>query len=85
MSKKRYDKRYPNCVGIIFVTEGHGVKCDYPHKENEKSQDNIKIIQRLEELEKLVKDHLEGERNIELAVKKLENLVKVMTRKVVNI
>ena len=32
-----------------------------------------------------MKDHLEGEKKIELAVKKLENVVKVMTRKVVNL
>ena len=40
---------------------------------------------RLEELEKLVKDKSEGEKKMEIAVEALENVVKVMTRKVINL
>ena len=40
---------------------------------------------KLEELEKLVKDKNKGEMKMELAVKKLENVMKVMTRKVISL
>ena len=84
-SKKSCDKRHPKlCRNYLLHRKcSHGLECGYLHKEKEKSQDEIEINQRLEELEKLVKDHVEGEKKLELAVKKLENVVKVMTRKVI--
>ena len=87
ISKKSCAKRHPKLCReyVLHRRCPYGDKCDYLHKEHEKSQEEIKMNTKLEELEKLVKDKNEGEMKMELAVKKLENVLKVMTRKVINL
>ena len=87
VSKKSCDKRHPKLCRNYALHQrcSHGDRCDYLHKEKEKSPEEINMNHRLEELEKLVRDKCESEKKMEVAVKALENVVKVMTRKVINL
>ena len=87
VSKKSCNKRHPKlCRNYVLHQRcSYGDQCDYLHEEKEKSPEETKMNHRLEELKKLVRDKSEREKKMEVAVKALENVVTVMTRKVINL
>ena len=82
--KKICNKRHPK-VCTRYVLEGNcffGEKCEYLHKENYTSYDQIKTNERVDKLEQGVKDKVSEEKKMLYAIKELEKVLKAMTRKV---
>ena len=70
-TKKICYKRHPR-VCKRYVGEGScvfGEKCEYLHKESKFSADQIKIKERIDQLEEVVKDKLTQEKKMLYAIK----------------
>ena len=52
-----------------------GEKCEYLHKESKFSADQIKIKERIDQLEEVVKDKLTEEKKMLHAIKELERMI----------
>ena len=77
-AKKICDRRHPKLCRRYFL-EGScifGERCDYLHEEREMSPGQNKLKERVEELEKVVKDKSLEEKMMLNAIKELEKVVK---------
>ena len=81
--KQSCDKRYPKLCKKYLLEAfcKFGQECHYQHKEKDKSEEH-KLKERIEELEKVVKENVAAESKMENAVRQMEIVVKAMTRKV---
>ena len=62
-----------------------GEKCEYLHKENDTSHDQIKTKERVDKLEQVVRDKVSEEKKMLYAIKELEKMLKAMTRKLIHL
>ena len=86
-TKNICDKRHPR-ICKRYVGEGScvfGEKCEYLHKDNTISTDQIKIKERVDQLEQVLKDKLTEENKMQKAMTEMEKVVKAMSRKVLNL
>ena len=86
-SKKTCDKRHPKLCRR-YVLEGscsYGERCDYLHKEKDISPADLKMKERIDKLEKVVREKVSEEKKMAVAVIELEKVVKAMSRKVIHL
>ena len=86
-SKNTCEKRHPKMCRR-YVWEGscrYGNKCEYIHKEKEKSMEEGKLNKRIDDLEKIVEKKSLEQKKMEMAVRELEKGVKAMSRKVIHL
>ena len=86
-AKKTCDKRHPKLCRR-YVLEGscsYNERCDYLHKEKEISPADLKLKERINELEKVVREKVSEEKKMAVAITELEKVVKAMSRKVIHL
>ena len=86
-SKGSCDKRHPKLCKRYIQEKNcpYGETCGYLHREKEKSPEEKKLMERIEQLEAVVKEKSTAEMKMEEAVRGLEKVVKAMSRKVIHL
>ena len=80
-SKKTCDKRHPKLCRR-YILEGrcsYSERCDYLHKEKDIAPVDLKMKERIDELEKVVREKVSEEKKMAVAIIELEKVVKGMS------